>query len=163
MSMPVKIVNYAPLLMVGLSINMSYQNNKTFELWNGFMSRRKELKHTVQPNLYSIQQYPLSFMESGFNPTTEFTKWACIETKSIEDMPNEFKSFNFEGGLYAVFSHKGDQEQFIKHWQWIFNSWLPQSCYVLDHRIHFEILGPHYKQNSSDSEECICIPIKLKF
>ncbi|OIQ30823.1 MAG: hypothetical protein BM564_01015 [Bacteroidetes bacterium MedPE-SWsnd-G2] len=159
MSIPVKIINYSPVAMVGCSVSMSYENNKTFELWKSFMSRKKELTNTIGPNLYSIQDYPESFLKSGFNPEVYFTKWACIEVEANSNIPEGFKAFNFHGGLYAVFSHKGDHQKFIENWQWILNWWLPQSNYKLDQRVHFEILGPKYKNNSHDSEEKICIPI----
>ena len=46
--------------------------------------------------------------------------------------------------------------------QYILGTWLPNSDYSLDDRAHFEILGNKYKNNESDSEEEIWIPIKPK-
>ncbi|MFZ1515671.1 MAG: GyrI-like domain-containing protein, partial [Saprospiraceae bacterium] len=65
------------------------------------------------------------------------------------------------GGLYAVFYYKGLSTD-TAIFEYIFNTWLPNSEYGLDDRPHFEILGERYKNNDADSEEEIWIPIKNK-
>ncbi|MFT4679770.1 MAG: AraC family transcriptional regulator [Litorivivens sp.] len=41
-------------------------------------------------------------------------------------------------------------------------NWLLASKYLIDQREHFKVLGDKYKRYSVDSEEEVCIPIKLK-
>ncbi|TQE66329.1 GyrI-like domain-containing protein [Leptospira noguchii] len=41
----------------------------------------------------------------------------------------------------------------------IFQEWLPNSGYKLEHRPHFELLGSKYKNNDPTSEEEVWIPI----
>ena len=38
--------------LIGKHINMSFMENKTFQLWNSFMPERKEIKNAVDYNLY---------------------------------------------------------------------------------------------------------------
>jgi AraC family transcriptional regulator len=64
--------------------------------------------------------------------------------------------------LYAVFIHQGPPQAFVKTFQHIFYSWLPNSPYDVDQREHFECLGEKYKNNAPDSEEEVWIPIKPK-
>jgi AraC family transcriptional regulator len=65
-------------------------------------------------------------------------------------------------GLYAVFLHKGAASTGGKTFKYIFETWLPNSCYLLDNRPHFEILGAKYKNDDPGSEEEVWIPIKQK-
>jgi len=63
-------------------------------------------------------------------------------------------------GLYAVFIHTGAASTAPKTFEYIFETWLPNSEYLLDNRPHFEILGGKYKNEDPSSEEEIWIPIK---
>jgi AraC family transcriptional regulator len=65
-------------------------------------------------------------------------------------------------GLYAVFLYKGAASAAAPFYQYIFQTWFPNSEYLLDNRPHFEILGEKYKNNDPASEEEIWIPIKPK-
>lgn len=64
-------------------------------------------------------------------------------------------------GLYVVFPYKGLNTD-PRIFQYIYGTWLPASDFAIDDRPHFEILGAKYKNNDPDSEEDICIPIRLK-
>jgi len=143
-------------------MRMSLANNKTHQLWRSFMLDRQAIKKTVGTDLFSAQVYDEVLYFKNFNPNVEFTKWAAIEVENQEEIPNNFKAFTIESGLYAVFLHKGTVAEFPKTFQYIFNNWLPQSGYKLDDRPHFELLGKKYKNNSPDSEEEVWIPIKKK-
>jgi len=144
------------------SVRMSLAMNKTSELWQSFMTEKKAIENTIGTDLYSIQVYDTLEYFNSFNPQTEFTKYAAIAVSSIKSIPNGFSSKVLKSGLYAVFLHKGPVSSFPKTIQYIFNLWLPNSIYELDHRPHFELLGEKYKNNDPTSEEEVWIPIKLK-
>ncbi len=146
--------------LIGKSIKMSLVNNKTGVLWLNFMQHKKNIKNTIGMDLYSIQVYDKSLNFKDFNPTTEFTKWAAIEVLNFNEIPDTMETFKLKGGLYAVFTHKGAASTFQRTFQYIFGEWLPKSQYQLDNRAHFELLGEKYKNNSSNSEEEVWIPIK---
>lgn len=148
--------------LVGKSLEMSYVNNKTGELWRSFMPRRKEINNNIGSELYSMQIYHGIFDFQNFNPSNTFTKWAAIEVTDFEHIPEEMKSYTLKGGLYAVFTHKGSSLDFQRTFQYIFDVWLPNSDYIVDDREHFELLGEKYKNESPDSEEEIWIPIKSR-
>ena len=146
--------------LVGKKLVMNLLNNKTKELWSSFMPKRNLISNIISNNLYSIQVYEKSYFLI-FNPSNNFEKWATIEVDNFDNIPTELECFDLTGGLYAVFNYKGLSSD-TRIFQYIFNDWLPNSIYELDNRPHFEILGEKYKNNDSDSEEEIWIPIKNK-
>lgn len=147
--------------LVGMKMAMSFSDNKTSMLWRGFMLRRKEIINNIGTSLYSIQLYAPHFF-SNFNPEAEFEKWAAIEVTDFESIPDQMESFKLERGLYAVFLYHGAASDAADTFRYILGEWLSASDYDLDNRPHFEILGEKYKNESTDSEEEIWIPIKPK-
>jgi AraC family transcriptional regulator len=144
---------------IGKCLSFTYADYRAFELWSSFMPRRKEIQNAIGSNLYNIQVNPENF---DFHPNTPFVKWAAVEVSGFEVVPAEMDYLEMEGGLYAVFHYVGDQVGVASFFKAIYTEWLPHSEYVLANRPQFEILGEKYKNNTSDSEEEIWIPIALK-
>ncbi|MBS1950229.1 MAG: GyrI-like domain-containing protein [Bacteroidetes bacterium] len=146
--------------LIGKRLTMSFVNFKTGELWQSFMPRRKDITSNLANDLISLAVYkPTHF--SDFKPTNEFERWATVEVADFDNVPKDMEAFVLPSGLYAVFDYKGlntDNSIF----QYILETWLPNSDYVLDDRPHFEVLGDKYKNNDPTSEEEIWIPIKTK-
>lgn len=147
--------------LIGKSLSMSFAANTTAELWRGFLTRRSEVKQVVGIELYSVQQYAINFFAS-FNPNAVFKKWAAVEVAEVTEIPEGLEQIILEEGLYAVFDYKGDLHNAANTFQYILGVWLPQSAFVLDDRLHFEVLGEKYKNNDPNSEEEIWIPIREK-
>jgi len=146
--------------LVGKRLKMSRTNNKTTELWRAFMPRRKEITNSLTTDLFSLQVYPTSYFKH-FSPTNEFEKWALTEVADFEQVPKDMEPFVLKAGQYAVFLYKGSSAD-NSIFEYIYSEWLPNSEYTLDNRPHFELLGEKYKNNDSNSEEEIWIPIKSK-
>lgn len=147
------------LKLVGLRMTMSISSNKTRELWQNFIRRRKDIPNTVGGTLYSIQLYDERYFET-FNPHSSFEKLAGIEVTNFDAVPADMEAFMLPSGLYAVFLHKGAGATAPPTFNYIFSTWLPDSEYILDNRPHFEVLGEKYKNDDPESEEEIWIPIK---
>ncbi|NQX82741.1 MAG: GyrI-like domain-containing protein [Flavobacteriaceae bacterium] len=143
--------------LIGKRIKMSLTNNLTHKLWAEFTPRINEIKNNITTELVSMQVYDSLYYEN-FEPSNEFEKWATVEVTNFDNIPNQMESFTLSGGLYAVFYYKGSSSD-ISIFQYIFESWLPNSEYELDNRPHFEVLGDKYKSNDPNSEEEIWIPI----
>lgn len=155
-----RIENLTEKKLIGKRLSMSLANNRTGELWQSFMPKRKEISNNISNDLISMQVYkPTHFID--FKPTNEFEKWATIEVSNFETVPTNMETFTLAGGLYAVFDYKGSSND-PSVFQYIFGTWLPGSEYFLDNRPHFEVLGDKYKNNDPTSEEEIWIPIKPK-
>jgi AraC family transcriptional regulator len=147
--------------LIGKHVKMSFMNDKTRELWQSFMPRRKEILNSLSTDLISLQIYDESFGVSEFNPNTEFEKWALAEVLDFDNIPENMEVFTLMEGLYAVFLHKNATSTAEQTFGYIFKTWLANSEYELDNRPHFEILGEKYKNNDMSSEEEIFIPIRL--
>ncbi len=147
--------------LAGKCLQMSLAANRTGELWRSFMPGRMNIRHRVSDDLISMQMYNPSFDFSNFDINAVFTKWAAVEVSEYDEVPDDMTTCILPGGLYAVFAYKGlsTDDSIFKY---IFSSWLPASAYLLDERPHFEILGARYKNGDPDSEEEICIPVRLK-
>lgn len=145
--------------LVGKRLAMSHANYKIGELWQGFMPRRKEITSCRANELISLAIYkPEHFTD--FKPSNEFERWATAEVADFDHVPPGMETFILQSGLYAVFDYKGlNTDNSI--YQYIFETWLPNSDYVLGNRPHFEILGDKYKNNDPASEEEIWIPVRL--
>lgn len=137
---------------------MSLSNDKTAQLWGQFGPKIKEIKNRISEDKISMQIYDAEY-DKQFNPENEFEKWATVEVKDFNNIPNEMKSFTLKEGLYAVFEYKGRSTDH-SIFKYIFWEWLPNAPYKIDDRPHFEVLGKNYKNNDPNSEEEIWIPIK---
>lgn len=143
-------------------MKMSHADNQTFELWKSFMPRRKEIRNSIGTDLFSMQVYSPTYDPTKFNPNEVFEKWAAMEVTDFNSIPDEMEAVTLIGGLYVVFLYQGPANSGYKVFQYIFESWMPNSKYLLDNRPHFEILGEKYKNDDPDSEEEIWIPINKK-
>jgi AraC family transcriptional regulator len=148
--------------LVGKRMKMTLSGNKTGELWKNFMQRRKEINNNLTTEMYSIQVYDQSLDFDKFNQDTPFEKWAAVEVSDFDTIPCDMETYTLTGGLYEVFVHKGAARTGPETFQYIFETWLPKSEYLLDNRPHFEILGEKYKNEDPDSEEEVWIPVKPK-
>lgn len=147
--------------LVGKRLEMSFADNKTAELWSGFMSRRREISTNRNSDLISMQIYGNDFWSTAFDPQRRFEKWATIEVADLEHLPDGMEKYTLPGGMYAVFLYRGHPKDGAKIFQYIFGTWLPSSGYILDNRPHFEVLGERYKNDSEESEEEIWIPVSV--
>jgi AraC family transcriptional regulator len=154
-----KIVFLSEKKLIGHKIKMSLTDNKTGELWRGFMPRKKDIKNPMSSDVISMQVYHNPLYFNAFHPNNEFEKWAAIEVFDFNHVPSGMETFILMGGKYAVFNYKGSSTD-TRIFDYIFNQWLPNSIYMLDDRPHFEVLGEKYKNNDPNSEEDIWIPIK---
>lgn len=155
-----RIITVEAKKLIGQSIDMSLVNNKTFELFSGFMPNKAQITNAMSQDVYEVMVYDDAYFKT-FNPNTNFTKWGALEVDGIETIPEGMKSYVLEGGLYAIFNYKGLSQDFSKLMQHIMMVWLPQSDYRLDDRPHFNVLGEKYKRDDPNSEETVFIPIKL--
>lgn len=156
-----EIINCKEKTLVGHSIKTSIAENKTQALWQGFMPIRKSIKNMIDGIYYSVEVYHDDIKFSEFTPQTQFQKWACVEVKSIDTIPDGMATISIPEGLYAVFTHLGPTTEFYKTHNFIFQEWLPKSEYELDNRPHFEVMDEQYLgPMHPDSEEKVWVPIK---
>lgn len=159
--MQAQLKTIASKTFIGKRINMSFANNLTFQLWNGFMPRRSEVKNQIGSELYSAEIYPQGFFKA-FDPTAPFEKWAAVEVSAADLIPEGMEVLHSPEGLYAIFLFKGTTADAPAFYNAIFTQWLPANAYVVDDRPHFAVMGAKYKHNDPESEEEIWIPVKAR-
>lgn len=157
-----RIENIAPKKLIGQHLTMSIADNKTRQLWQGFMPRRKEITNATGSSLISMQVYDDALNFKDLTMDTLFEKWAATEVIDFNHIPAGMETFILPGGLYAIFLYKGLPANFAPTFHYIFNEWLTASAYELDKRPHFDLLGAKYSNADPKSEEDIYIPIKPK-
>ena len=74
-----RIETILPKKLVGKRIRMCLTENRSFELWHSFMTRRKEITNNVTTDLISMQVYENLADLDHYNPNLEFEKWAATE------------------------------------------------------------------------------------
>ena len=123
------------------------------------MPRRKEIGAVSGPELYSLEVYAPGFFDA-FDPQRSFEKWAAVRVSPGTPVPPGMETLAWEGGLYAVFLHKGPSSRARETYGYIFERWLPASGYRIDDRPHFAVMGEKYKKDAEDSEEEVWVPVR---
>lgn len=142
-----------------MAMPMSLVNDQTQQLWQQFMRQKHNLPPLASEYLYSLQQYPAGYF-STFSTHTFFTKWALAEVgESNQTLPDDFTTFAFEGGDYFMVEYKGDGSDAALFFQNLYTQIIPEAGYAIDHRPHFERLGPRYQRESKNSLEEVFIPV----
>ena len=154
-----RIENVGPKVLVGLHREMTLVEDATHELWRAFMPRRHEIQGRTTNEYISMQVYPRPGA-SALDPSTTFTKWAVVEVTEAENLPPGMRAYTLQGGVYAVFLHRGPASAFLPTFQYIFGEWLPRSGYELDPREHFEVLPEGYDPRDSDASEQVYVPVR---
>ncbi len=154
-----RIETLAKKKLVGMSLEMTFAQNRTRELWAKFMARRGEVKDRVNRGFISMQLFDPS-LETPFVADAPFVKWAAVEVTFHGAVPEGMGAHTMKGGTYAVFIHKGPAVEFGRTFSHIFGVWLPKSGFTLDAREHFESFGETYRPDDPKAEEEIWIPIK---
>lgn len=155
-----KIINSPERKFVGMSLEMTYANNTTGQLWGSFMPRRHEIKNRIHEGYFSLQGTDPAFTMYDRSIDRTFTKWALVEVSNFDIVPEGMEAFVLPAGKYAIFLHKGKSvPAFIEKMKSILSQWLPASGYQIDNRPDFEILEENAR-NNPDAEEEIWVPIK---
>ena len=158
-----RIETLEPTLICGKSLKMSFQNDRTFELWQSFMPLLKGVSDRKGTHLISLQVFENPIDPKQFDPNAEFTKWAAVPVETDHsDAGEKLDLYRISGGLYAVFKHHGPASEFGRSLQYIYGEWFPGSDYELDEREHFEKLPQGYRPDDPNAEEEIWIPIRKK-
>jgi AraC family transcriptional regulator len=148
--------------IVGKKLTMSYAQNETFKLFQSFMPVRNQIPDVLNDEIISMQIFPAHINFEIFDIHTSFDKWAAKAVDNFNTVPENMETFTIPSGMYAIFHYKGNSNNAMAVFPYIFSEWLPNSIYKLDNRPHFEVLGNKYKNNDENSEEDIYIPIQLK-
>jgi AraC family transcriptional regulator len=162
MKLTPRIENLSEIYFAGLEKKVSPIKNRTRELWQEFMPRLKEIPNRIGVELYSVEVFDNISFFKDFNTETEFMKWAAVRVTDLNQIPSGMNSLTIPEGIYAVFLYKGKPSKAAGTFDFIFNTWLPDSPYTIDSRPHLAVMGENYKGEHPDSEEELWIPVMKK-
>ncbi|MBM9548328.1 GyrI-like domain-containing protein [Leptospira sp. 201903074] len=156
-----EIVEIDQKIVIGMKLEMSLVENQTQSLWQKFIPKSKDIPNRLDSNLISMAVYSPGYFQS-FNPSNRFIKWAGVEVSDASDkatLSADLEIMKIPSGLYVRFLYQGLPSDAGPFYQSIFQEWIPNSGYRLDHRPHFEVMGDKYRNNDQSSEEMIFIPV----
>lgn len=159
--MEYRIVEAEDIKIVGVKAEANFNtiNSITPQLAKQFMPRLKEITSRKDDFSLSLQKYT-DFNFKMFNPNDVFEKWIGVEVRDFDAIPQNMETLLIPASKYLVIDFKGTIPKFIKLWQHIHSTWLPNSEFELDNRPHFERLPSSYSPIQAINEEEIWIPIK---
>ncbi len=157
--MEVHVKERASFSLIGKFFTTSLATQNPMEWWKSLRIAAKKQGYLQIEGSYSLQKYPDHYFEA-FSPMNPFEYAPAIPLETGLSAPEGWDTLTIEGGLFAVFVHRGTAETFPQTMGAFFGQWLPQSHYELDDRIHFCFMPPGYQLNDPQGEEEIWIPIR---
>ena len=148
--------------LVGIGERMSLVKDSTVRLWRTLMPRRNEIVNRVTSSYISMRVYSKPGMPANemFAPDTEFDKWSAVEVADHGSIPEGMHAYSLAGGMYAIFVHTGLASKFPDTMRYIFDTWLPQSGYMLGDREQFEVIPEGWSPSDEQAREDIFLPIR---
>ena len=157
-----RIIDLAATRLVARSVTMSFAQDKTQELWQGFAPLIKTIQHREDADRYSVQVYPNADFFKDFKPQREFKKYAAVKVSEYDELAADLEKLTIPQGRYAVFDYIGKPSEATETFRYMLKQWLANSNYILANRPHLAVMGPAYKGEQPDSEEELLIPVQLK-
>lgn len=146
--------------VTGMRKTMSFSNDLTMPLWQGFGPRIKDIPNRANGNRINLTNYLYPVSHYFNEPMLSFERWAAVEVNDFSEMVHGLETFIIPAGLYAVFEHRGTVQEFEDAMGYIYTKWMPEQGWQTDDRPHFEIMGPGYRQGDSNASETVFVPVK---
>ncbi|HBU82408.1 MULTISPECIES: AraC family transcriptional regulator [Paenibacillus] len=156
-SLEPSLVHMEKLNLVGMSIR-GVESDEVGLLWRSFRQRVSEIKR--KPNSEGIYYAVIELTGEQW----EVAYTACVEAgNEASPAPAGMIAKLFPATTYAVFSHKGPLDRLNDTFQYIYETWLPQSGSVRTNapefaRYDWRFLGPTNEDSVLDIYIPICSP-----
>jgi predicted transcriptional regulator YdeE/DNA-binding transcriptional MerR regulator len=145
-------------ILVGLRYYGKNEHQEISELWSELNQRISALGGLK----YETGEAAIGLCTVNNEETNDgsFEYVAGFPVTKAEDMPQGFVVRHVPEYTYAIFAHKGDLKSLGKTYEYIYESWLPQSGFQLADKIDFEYYDKDFKDFAPDSVFYIYLPIK---
>jgi predicted transcriptional regulator YdeE/DNA-binding transcriptional MerR regulator len=153
-----KIKTYPSFTLVGLRYFGRNENQEISQLWEQF-NQKMRLIGGIKNETGEVA-IGLCITPEFLSPDGSFEYVAGLPVSKVEDVPQGFVVREVPEYTYAVFAHTGDLEGLGKTYEYIYETWLPQSGYQLAAKLDFEYYDDDFKNFSSDSIFYIYVPIE---
>lgn len=153
-----KIITKPGFTLVGLRYFGKNEKMEISHLWERFNQRMRELGGLANETGDAAIGLCITPENEPIDGAFEYV--AGFLVTEAEDVPEDFVVRHVPEYTYAVFAHKGDLPSLPKTYEYIFETWLPQSGYKLAAKIDFEYYDADFKDFASDSVFYIYLPIE---
>ena len=150
-----QIVTRPAFMAVGLTYHGKNDQGEIQLLWNDFMSRITEVKHTTG----KMETFGLCYAE---DEDGAFEYIACIEVERADEIPEGMSIRMVAEQNYAVFTHIGYVNTLGETYDYIINTWFPQSKYKMGKGPDFELYNEEFFPNDEKAKTYIWFPIEEK-
>jgi AraC family transcriptional regulator len=151
-----KIIFDKEFKVVGLKKLVKPLSDAIPDLWGHFFSRRDEIKNDVEPDVaLGVCEYMPDVTDDS-----EINYYACVEVTDFKSIPEGMTAKTIPPSKYAVFTHKGSMAGLKSTYDFIYDSWLPNSGHKLAESDTIELYDSRSIDISSpDCEFDIYIPL----
>ena len=150
------IVTKPVIKAVGISYIGKNQHDEIGLLWGSFIARLNEPRR-INPQV----SYGLCFSEVENAQEGEFEYVAAVEVADDQAIPAGMVYREVPSHKYAVFTHHGKLEKLSETYQYIYNTWLPQSGMQLHpDKFDMEVYAEDFKLGSDESKFYIYVAIQ---
>jgi len=153
-----KIIKKEDFTIVGLRYFGKNEHNEIPELWNQFNKRMEEMGGLEHETGEAAVGLCITPDDEPLEGAFEYVAGALVD--EVEEVPEDFVVRHVPEQTYAVFEHKGDMPSLSKTYEYIYETWLPQSGYQISSRMDFEYYNEDFKNFAPDSIFYIYIPIE---
>ena len=151
-----KIVTKPAFKAVGMSYVGKNQNNEIAQMWGVFNQQAK-----VIPSVENSNAFGLCFSNPTGAAEGEFEYVAAFEVNDNQNIPEGMVYREVPEHKYAVFTHYGKLDTLGQTYEYIFNTWLPQSgLEVHTSKYDMEVYDERFIHDSDDSEFDIYVALK---
>ena len=141
------------MLIAGLGGRFTAETtDKIPELWEQFILQIDGIPDQVSEVTYGICCNPDG--KGGF----EYI--AGVEIKKLDDLPEKYRWVEVQPQRYAVFKHKGALDQLPQTFQYIWQTWLPQSGQQAADAPEFERYSEDFNPKANTGTLEIWLPLK---
>lgn len=144
--------------LVGLRYFGRNQHGEIPKLWETLNHRVEELgglPHNTQEAAIGLCITPDDEPTEG-----DFEYVAGFPVSKVDMVPEDFIVRHVPEQTYAVFEHKGDLASLSETYEYIYETWLPQSGFELASKMDFEYYNEDFKDFEPDSVFYIYLPIR---
>jgi len=150
-----ELVELAAFLLTGLSVPV-HSSPMVTDVWAKFMPEAGTVPHRIIPERY----YQFSFWPETYEMEGFFVM-PSVEVASLQNIPPMLVGKSVPAARYLRFIHRGLSRLVAHTYQYIYQTYLPQSDYQLTKPYNFEFYGPGFLgPENPDSESEVFIPIE---
>jgi predicted transcriptional regulator YdeE/DNA-binding transcriptional MerR regulator len=152
-AMEPKFVTKPAFMLVGMKYSGKNQHQEISEMWGKF-----------SPHIGALAEKPIQATYGWcgeMNDDGSFEYIAAVETTKADNLPDWAVVRMVPENTYAVFPHRGSLETLKDTYNYIYQTWRPQSDYTTL-GYDMEVYTDEFKDFSPDSVFYIYIPVKKK-